>query len=154
MNSEDKKLLIEQLDRKLHELSGLKRLEPPPRGWIHAIRTALNMSLAQLARKLNKTVPTVKEIEQREQENNITLKKLREVADVLDLHLVYGFIPKDASLQKMIERRASEVARAIVMRTSHSMSLEDQENTSERLEKAIRDRAAMLKDEMPKYLWD
>ena len=40
------------------------------------------------------------------------------------------------------------------MRTSHTMKLEDQENTQERLQKAIKDRAEKIKQEMPKYLWD
>jgi Zn-dependent peptidase ImmA (M78 family) len=70
------------------------------------------------------------------------------------LNFLYAFIPKEDSLEKMIERRAHEVAKEIVMRTSHTMKLEDQENTEERLQKAIKDRAEKIKLEMPKYLWD
>jgi len=32
--------------------------------------------------------------------------------------------------------------------------LEEQENSEERLEQAIKDRAERLKQEMPRYLWD
>ncbi|GAH10930.1 unnamed protein product, partial [marine sediment metagenome] len=81
-------------------------------------------------------------------------KKLAEVGDALNLRLVYGFVPKEGSLEKIIEKRAYEVAKEIVMRTSHTMKLEDQENTKERLQKAIQDRAEKIKQEMPKYLWD
>ena len=40
------------------------------------------------------------------------------------------------------------------MRTSHTMKLEDQENSEERIKKAIKDRAEKIKNELPKYLWD
>jgi hypothetical protein len=34
------------------------------------------------------------------------------------------------------------------------MMLEDQENSKQRIEKAIRERAEEIKNEMPRYLWD
>jgi len=154
MDNLKRKLMVEQLDRKLESLASLKTVEVPPKGWINAIRTTLNMSLAQLAKKLNKTAVTVKEMEEREQDKSITLKKLIEVGSALDLQFVYGFLPKESSIEKMIEKRARQVAREIVMRTSHSMALEDQENTTKRLDKEIDNRAEILAREIPKYLWD
>lgn len=154
MRDLNKKLMIEQLDRKFEKLAVLKDLEISPKGWINAIRTGLNMSLVQLAKRLKKTSVSVKEIEQREEDKGITLKKLMEVAEALNCHFVYAFIPKDGSLEKLIEKRAIEVAKEIVMRTSHTMKLEDQENTEERFRKAIKDRAEKIKNELPKYLWD
>ncbi|MDI6766937.1 MAG: hypothetical protein QME52_08960 [Bacteroidota bacterium] len=70
------------------------------------------------------------------------------------MNFVYAFIPKDGTIKNMIEKRALQVARDIVLRTSHSMGLEEQKNTEERLEKAIRDKAEKIKREMPKHLWD
>lgn len=154
MRDLNKKLMIEQLDRKFEKLAVLKDLEISPKGWINAIRTGLNMSLVQLAKRLKKTSVSVKEIEQREEDKGITLKKLTEVAEALSCHFVYAFIPKDGSLQKLIDKRANQVAKEIVMRTSHTMKLEGQENTEERLKKAIKDRAEKIKNELPKYLWD
>lgn len=154
MNDLKKQLIIDQLDRKFEKLAILKDLEISPKGWINAIRTGLNMSLVQLAKRLKKTSVTVKEIEQREMDKGITLKKLNEVADALGCKFVYAFIPNEGSLKKKIEVRAFEVAEKLVMRTSHSMKLEDQENSSERINKAIRDRAEKIKNELPKYLWD
>ncbi|MCX6151998.1 MAG: mobile mystery protein A [Ignavibacteriales bacterium] len=154
MKDLNKKLMIEQLDRKFEKLAVLKDLEISPKGWINAIRTGLNMSLVQLAKRLKITSVSVKEIEQREIDKGISLKKLTEVAEVLNCHFVYAFIPKDGSLTKMIEKRAFEVAKEIVLRTSHTMKLEDQENSEERIIKAIADRAEKIKNEMPKYLWD
>ena len=34
------------------------------------------------------------------------------------------------------------------------MKLEDQENSKQRIEKAIEERATIIKNEMPKTLWD
>jgi predicted DNA-binding mobile mystery protein A len=150
----NKKLLIEQIDKKLEKFSVLKEADMPPRGWINAVRTAMNMSLVQLAKRLKKTSVSVKEIEEREQNKTITLNKLIEVAEKLDLQFVYALLPKESSIEKIIEKRALQVAREIVMRTSHSMKLEEQENREERLQRAIKDRAEQIKQEMPKYLWD
>jgi len=154
MDTLSRRLQIEQLDRRLARLLVLKEIEVPTKGWISAIRTGLNMSLVQLAKKLGITSVSVKEIEEREQNKSITLKKLIEVGEALDLRFVYGFLPKHGSIEKMIEERALHVAQDVVMRTSHTMKLEDQENTEERLQKAIKDRAAAIQREMPKYLWD
>ncbi len=148
------KLLIEQLDRKFEQLSVLDSLVSPSAGWVYSVRTALKMTLRQLGNKLNITAQSVKEIETREKNASITLKSLKDVGNALDMKLVYGFIPKEKSLKAMIEKRAYEIAEKIVYRTSNTMSLEDQENSIERLRQAINDRAEIIKSEMPKYLWD
>ena len=70
------------------------------------------------------------------------------------LQLVYGFVPKDGSLDALIERKAKELARQIVLRTSNTMKVEDQENSKARIEKAIEERATEIKNEMPKTLRD
>lgn len=150
----NKKLAIEQLDNKFKKLAVLNDIVFPGGGWIKSIRTALNMSLVQLAKRLNITSVSVREMELREFEKGITLKKLSEAAEALDCRFVYGFIPHRGSLDKTIEKRSLEIAEEIIMRTSHSMKLEDQENSEERIQKAIKDRADKIKNEMPKYLWD
>lgn len=70
------------------------------------------------------------------------------------MQLVYGFVPNDGSLEALIERKAKELATQIVMRTNNSMKLEDQENSKQRIEKAIQERAFAIKTEMLKTLWD
>ena len=154
MKSPNHRLIIEQLDKNLNKLQILKAAEVPSRGLIHSIKTSFNMSLAPLGRRMKKTPVAIREIEERERSRTITLKKLAEVGEALDLQLVYGFIPKDASLQAMIEKRAEKIAREIVMRTSHTMALEDQENREERLQQAVKERAYRLLQELPKHLWD
>ena len=72
----------------------------------------------------------------------------------LEVHDEQRFEAQEESLEKMIEKKAYEIAKEIVMRTSHSMMLEDQENSKERIEKAIKERAEEIKNEMPGYLWN
>ena len=154
MDNLNRLLLIEQTDNKLKKFAALQEIQVPPKGWINAIRLSLNISLKQLGNRLGITSQSVKEIELREADKRITLEKLIEVASALNLHFVYGFIPKYGSLEKMIEKRAYEIAEQIVLKTSHSMALEDQENPPERIKKAIKARAQKIKFEIPKYLWD
>jgi len=67
---------------------------------------------------------------------SITIKSLKEIGRVLDMQLVYGFVPNDGSLDALIEKRATELATKIVMRTSNTMKLEDQGNSNERIIKS------------------
>jgi predicted DNA-binding mobile mystery protein A len=147
-------LILNQLDAKIKRLNTSSIGELPSTGWIKATRMALGMSQEQLGKKLQITRQSVQELEKREKEGTITLKTLKEVANALDIQLVYGFIPNQGSLEALIEKKASELATRIVMRTSNSMKLEDQQNSDKRLQKAIKERTRMLVNEMPKILWD
>ena len=135
-------------------LKQLNTIAVPPTGWIKAIRNALGMSAQQLGNKLSMTRQGVQDLENREKEGTVTLKSLREAARAMDLQLVYGFVPVDGSLEELIERKAREMAEQIVGRTNATMKLEDQENSQQRIEKAIEERTIALKNEMPKSLWD
>ena len=148
------KLQLKQLDGKLQSFKHLQETVMPAQGWIHTIRTALKMSLRQMGKRLSITPQSMKEIELREKDGSITLKNLREAGKALNMQLVYGFIPVEGSLDNMIEKKANQIAKEIVLRTSHSMMLEDQQNSNERIEKAIAERAGEIKNEMPGYLWD
>lgn len=154
MENSNQKLLIEQADRKLQIFKGLEAIVIPPKGWINTVRVALKMSLRQLGSLLKISPQSVKEIEERERNGSLTIKSLRDAGLALNLKLVYGFIPMDGSIEKMIERRSYELAREIISRTSQSMKLEDQENREERLQKAVEMKAGEIIDKMPKYLWD
>lgn len=150
----NKKLQLAQLEGKLIEFVSAGKVVRPPIGWIKAIRTSLGMTLEQMAKRLSITKQSAMEIERREQEGSITLRSLREAAHALDLELVYGVVPKDGSLNALIERKARAIAQEIVMRTSQSMKLEGQENSEHRLKEAIDERTVELKMEIPKKLWD
>lgn len=147
-------LHLQQLNSKMLVFSSLVKTAAPPTGWIKAIRTALGMSMQQLANKLAVSKQGVQDIEKREKDGSVTIKSLREVARSMDMQLVYGFVPNDGSLDALIEKRATELATQIVMRTATTMKLEGQANSDKRLKAAIKERAAVITNEMPKMLWD
>jgi predicted DNA-binding mobile mystery protein A len=149
-----KSLQIQQLNSKMLAFASLQKVAIPPTGWIKAIRNAIGMSMLQLGKRLSITKQSVQDIERREKDGSVTIKALREAARALDMQLVYGLVPNDGSLEQLIDRKAKELATQIVQRTSHTMKLEDQENSKQRIEKAIEERVAIIKNEMPKTLWD
>ena len=149
-----KSLQLQQLNSKMLGFASLRQVAIPPTGWIKAIRTAIGMSMQQLGNKLNVSKQGILDIEKREKDGSITIKSLKEIARALDMQLVYGFVPNDGSLDALIEKRATDLATKIVLRTSNTMKLEDQGNTNKRIEKAIKERAEEIKNEMPKILWD
>lgn len=151
---QNSKLVIRQFDNKISNLAKLKTFPIISDGWVNLIRKTLNMSLRQLGDRLSVTPQSARSLEKREKQGTVTLATLRDVADALDMQLVYGFVPKDGSLEKMIEKKARQVATNIVKRTSLTMKLEDQENSSERIKQAIEDLTEQLQREMPKSLWD
>jgi predicted DNA-binding mobile mystery protein A len=112
------------------------------------------MTLKQLGNRLKISPQSMKGLEEREANGSITLKSLKEIGAALDMKFIYGFILKNQSLEEMIEKRAIEVAREIVLRTSKTMKLEDQENSRQRLRKEVKYKAEEIKIKMPKYLWD
>ncbi len=149
-----KSLQLQQLNSKMLGFASLRQVAIPPTGWIKAIRTAIGMSMQQLGNKLNVSKQGIMDMEKREKDGSITIRSLKEIARALDMQLVYGFVPNDGSLDALIEKRATELATKIVLRTSNTMKLEDQGNTNQRIEKAIKERAEEIKNEMPKILWD
>ena len=147
-------LQLQQINKKLERYSSLKEVVMPPTGWIRAIRTSLNMSMQQLGNKLSISRQGIKDIEDREKTGSITIKSLKEIGRVMDMKLVYGFVPVNGSLEALVEKRAIELATTILLRTATNMQLEDQGNYEVRLEKAIKEKAEEIIRDMPKILWD
>ena len=94
------------------------------------------------------------DLEKREVDESISLKRLREAAQALDMEFVYGLVPKDGSLDQLIDRKAEALAKKIVMRTARNMELENQGNSKASIQKAIEDRKQRLKFELNKKLWE
>ena len=147
-------LLIEQLDQKLEAFSKTKEIIIPERGWINTIRTTFNMTMAQLGSKLKITRQGVKRIEESEANGTITINSLKDVANALEMKFVYGFIPKEGSIENFINLKAERLARKIVLRTNQNMKLENQGISEDKIDASIIDLANEIKREMRKSLWD
>jgi len=149
-----KLLLIEQLDQKLKEFGGAQKVNIPKNGWINTIRTTLNMTLEQLATRLKISKQGVKKIEEREASGLITIKSLKEIGEALDMQFVYGFVSIHGSINSLVDIKAKELAKKIVLRTNQNMKLENQGNSKKRINQAIEELAIELKREMKKSLWN
>ncbi|MFN5706000.1 MAG: mobile mystery protein A [bacterium] len=149
-----KKLLVEQLDRKIKPFQGTENTIIPERGWINNIRLALNMTLEQLGNKLNITRQGAKRIEESEAAGSISIKSMKEIGEHLNMKFVYGYVPYDGSIDNLINRKAEELAKKIVLRTNQNMKLENQGNSEDTITRAIKDLTIELKREMNKSLWD
>jgi predicted DNA-binding mobile mystery protein A len=154
MNPRKQRLILEQVDRRLKPYTALADLQAPEQGWLYTIRQALNMSLRQIASKLEVSPQGVRAFEQREKNGSITIKSLKDIAEVMDLKLVYILLPKNGSLEEMVKKKAMKLAMEIVNRTDQTMALEDQANRRERIIKAVDEKTNELISGMPKNLWD
>ena len=152
MKNRNRKLILRQVSAKLELAQDLNLGQTS--GWIKTIRTAINMSLSQLGKRANKTAQGVKALEEREKSGGITLQTLREIADALNMKLVYAIVPKDGTLKEMVDEQVANKAKTIINRTNTSMMLEDQGNHASRLAEALRDKKDELMNEMPKFIWD
>jgi predicted DNA-binding mobile mystery protein A len=149
-----RKLLIDQLDRKVEPFLGSEMIIIPEKGWINIIRTTINMTLEQLGKKLSMTKQGAKRIEESESAGTITIKSLKEVGNALEMKFVYGFVPIDGSMDSLINRKSRILAEKIILRTNHNMMLEDQAIEKEKLKTAIDDLAREIKLELKKTIWD
>jgi predicted DNA-binding mobile mystery protein A len=151
MKYKNKKLQIVQIDEQLRCFKDAVNV--PNKGWINTIRTSLSMTASQLAEKLKTSPQAILALEKREEDGKITIRKLKEMGAAMELKLVYGFVHEE-TLEKMIEKKAIQLATKIVMRTSLHMELEDQKISDKKLKKAIKDRAEEIIRNLPKNLWD
>ena len=149
-----KKLLIEQLDQKLTNFKDAGMVLVPQKGWVNTIRTTLNMTRDQLGTKLDLTKGAIQKIEEREATGQITINKLKDVGNALNMKFIYGFIPKDGTIENLVNLKAEKLARKIVLRTNQNMKLEDQGIGDEKIAKTIKELANEIKREMKKSLWD
>lgn len=121
----------EIFDRRFPELRAAAAVlgARPAKGWIHAIRTALGMSVTVLAQRLGVRHSTVLAYESAERSGRIQLDTLRRVADALDAELLVVLVPRKP-IGATLRARAREIAQQEVSATVQSMRLENQEVAS------------------------
>jgi predicted DNA-binding mobile mystery protein A len=125
MRHENRATARRQLDKRLNTLRESDALIRPLRGWIKAIREALGMTTAQLARRIGVSQPRVVTIEKAEKDSSITMESLERTARALNCRVVYALIPKKPLID-LVDERARIVARKRLQSTRHSMALEGQ----------------------------
>lgn len=130
-----------------------RKLTTPKDGWIRTIRDALGMSGEQLAARLNTTRSNISRIEKAERDETINIKSLKNVASALNSQLVYAIVPNQ-EINKIIEKRAEELATKIVMQTSDYMVLEQQGLDIDKLKEEIEKVKKMLIEDNNNQIWN
>ncbi len=125
MTNQKKTVARKRLDERLAPLKPASRFLAPPKGWVRAIRDALGMSAAQLAKRVGVRPQSVSDIERSEANGTVQLNTLRRFAEALDCTVVYALVP-NSSLEGLVQDRAREIARKLLARSDHSMDLEAQ----------------------------
>ncbi|NDP47030.1 MAG: mobile mystery protein A [Sulfuriferula multivorans] len=153
MRPQDREAARRQLDKRLSALLNDDALARPSRGWVKAIREALGMTTAQLAKRLGVSQPRVVGIEQAEAKGAITLDSLERAAHALDCRLVYALVPRKP-LDALVEERATQLAEKQLGPTRHTMALEaqamDARDEDEQRKRLIR----KLIEQAGSKLWD
>jgi len=153
MRYEDRASARRQLDKRLNIQSISDAFVRPPRGWIKAIREALGMTTAQLARRIGVSQPRVIAIEKAEKQGSITLDSLERAARALDCQVVYALIPKKP-LNELVKERAQIVAEKRLQSTRHSMALEAQSVSKSDEKEQLRRLGERLIKKAGSGLWD
>ena len=152
MKSRFKDLKQRQLDAGLTRWRSAELPVRPPSGWIKAIREALGMPAAHLAKRLGLVPSTVLRLETSEADDTITLSSLRRVAEALGCELQYALVPKQTIAQAM-EVQANKIARERMVTVAHSMALEAQASSDEAVNTQVQEIAESLLRGSRRELW-
>ena len=143
MSSEFNNLRLEQLQAAVKAYGILLTRRAPSRGWLREIREALGRTERQQAARLGISGSALHKSETSEADERISLGQLRKLADGLDCELVYALVPRKP-LTEVVQDRATQLAKEEVYGVAHTMSLEDQRPTDERIQKQVSRRAEEL----------
>lgn len=144
-------LQVEQIDFELEKLKKVL-VKRPIKGWLKSIREALGFTTASFAKKVGLSQPRVWEIEKSENDQSVTLKTMKSMAEALECDFVYYLVPKD-SLKAVVEKQALKIALEKVTRVSQTMKLESQGIDKDKVKKQISDLKEDLMRQPFKRLW-
>ena len=139
-----------RLDERLKAFAGLGAA--PPMGWVRALRDALGLTGAQLARRLGIRPASLSELDKNEVKGAITLATLRRAAEALDCTLVYALVPNQ-SLDKMVKEAATSAAQRELVASFHTMALEGQGLRAADKRDMVEERAAEIAKTGGRRLW-
>lgn len=145
-----RKQYVQIVDRAARQIAALER---PSEGWLSALRKALGMSGADVARRMGVTRNAVYQAERNELDGAITLKQMEKLAEALGGRFVYAVVP-EKSAEDIIKAQAWRMAEAQVLRASAHMALEAQSLPAQETRRKIEELAAELIRARPPDFWE
>jgi predicted DNA-binding mobile mystery protein A len=157
MKNKKSSLLLQRqiIEKKLMSWVKLAHEQSPRAGWIKAIRGALGMTTSQLAERMNIDQASVVRLEAREARGAVTLETLGKAARAMNCKLIYAIVPDEnyLSLDEILNKQAEGVAKELLKKVSHSMSLEDQDIGHEDKRNQLIRLMKELKENVDSRLW-
>ncbi len=127
MKPEFRSLRVKQLARFYKAYAEAAKVPRPQKGWIRAVRQAAGITMPEMAKTLgHSSRGIVAYLEKSEAEYSISLGNLREAAEALGCELVYAIVPKNGSIEELVQQRARAKATENIRAVEHTMALEDQ----------------------------
>lgn len=119
---------------------------------IRVIRQALGMTQAQVAKRLGVRQGDVAKIE-KVNAKDIRVSTLRKIAEVLGCEFLTVFVPKE-EVKQVVEKKAMELAKKIVLANTANMAMELQKPDSETIEEEIRTIQEEIVKKRRSCLWE
>jgi predicted DNA-binding mobile mystery protein A len=107
MQKEERQRVRRDLDNDIRIFRS-RKIRRTPWGWLRGVRQALGMQAGEIARRMKIGESEVFRLEVAEQQESITLRKLREAAAAMGCELVYAVVPVRGSLEDLAEEIEEE----------------------------------------------
>lgn len=146
------RLVRRQIDDKLKHLQNYAQSGMPFQGWIRSIRSALGMTMFQLARRAALDESRISMIEKAELSGSIKISTMQKIGKAFGMRFVYGFVP-DNSLEQMVRSEAEKVAAKRMIKLDKTMQLENQGLSDREKADAFEEMVNELLDH-PQDIWD
>jgi len=128
MKNDIGRIIQRGLDQRLQALKAAhSAAQRPARGWLRAVRDAVDLSQDQVATKLGIRRQSYAQMEAAEARGAISLNSLQRGAEALGCELVYFMVPRENTARTYDElRRAHDPLFKHLQASEHSMALEGQ----------------------------
>lgn len=118
-------ILFTDLQARLPRLAAAQKpATRPAGGWLRAVRQALGLAQADVAKKTGVTKQAYAQFEQGETKATLSLGNLQRAAEAMECDLVYYLVPRARSFSELATRL--DPAFAHLQASEHSMALEGQ----------------------------
>ncbi len=148
------KIVIAQYQAIVNDIASQTRgISTPTEGWVRTVRKALNMSGAQLARRMKVTRARVQKIETAELDGAVTLKTMQSTAQAMDCRFVYAIVPEQ-EIENLVKEQARKKAAALIQTANTHMALEAQALPDDKVNYEIERLTQEILNKMPLDFWD
>jgi transcriptional regulator with XRE-family HTH domain len=106
MREKERMFALKRLDKEMRFYRWAGKEKNPTSGLLRAVRQALHIPAAEIAKKMKMNRSGVFDYEARELRNSITLKSMSRMAEAMGCKMVYGIVPEGGkTLEELEEKR-------------------------------------------------